>query len=121
MTYLTERLWPRVEWIVLFLAGPVIWYSHFWVVYLLAEAGCFVARQSAVSQPVWLIVVILVATFAAVALIAWTTWLAWRKWRRMANEPRNRSAPYYMGFLLGPLFALATLFVGLPAAYLPPC
>lgn len=121
MTSVTERLWPRLEWVALFLAAPVIWYAHFWGVYLLAEAGCFVARRTAETQPVWLIAAILLSTVAAVALILWTTWLAWRKWRRMDGTPQPYASLYYMGFILGPLFAVATLFIGLPAAYLPPC
>lgn len=120
MTSFTERLWPRLEWVALFLAGPVIWYLHFWGVYLLAEAGCFAAR-TAESQPAWLVVVILVTTVAAAGAIVWTTWLAWRRWRDRDETSRDRPALYFIGFLLGPLFAVATLFVGLPAAVLPPC
>lgn len=120
MTFFTERLWPRLEWTALFLAAPVIWYLHFWGIYLLAEAGCFAARTAG-SQPLWLIAVILITTVAAVGAIAWTTWLAWRRWRERDETARSRSALYYIGFILGPLFALATLFVGLPAAFLPPC
>lgn len=110
-------MWSRLEWAALFLAGPVIWYAHFWLVYLVAEAGCFAAGG---SQPPWLVAAILAATLAALAFIAWTTWLAWRRWRSR-EEARDRSALYFIGFLLGPMFAAATLFVGLPVAYLPPC
>lgn len=121
MTAPPQRRRDELQWAVLFLAGPVIWYVHFWAVYLLAEAGCFAAGLGSGSQPLWLVVTILIATLVAVALIAWTTWAAWRKWRCHEDPRPGRSALYFMGFVLGPLSIVATLFVGLPIAYLPPC
>lgn len=121
MTTPATRRWPRLEWAALFLAGPAIWYGHFWLVYLLAEGGCFMARQTATGHPLWLVATILATTVAAVALIGWTTHRAWRRWRSSDDSTPGGSALYHIGFLLGPLFAVATIFVGVPAAYLPPC
>ena len=38
---MTRALRPStLPWWLLFLAAPLIWYAHFWAVYLVAEAAC---------------------------------------------------------------------------------
>ncbi|MGH2394222.1 MAG: hypothetical protein ACRDGH_12150 [Candidatus Limnocylindria bacterium] len=121
MTADTRPLRRRAEWAVLLLAGPVIWYLHFWGIYLLAEAGCVLGRsESSSPEAMWLTVAILAATTAAVGLIAWFSLRAWRRWR--APDGNSFHSPLaFIGFVLGLLFLLATLMVGLPAAVMHPC
>lgn len=118
MTSRVPSLRSGIEWLTLFLATPTIWYLHFWVVYLLAEVGCDVATHTS-EQPAWLVVSTLLLTAVAVALIAWSTIAAWRRWRR--GENHGRFDLYFIGVILGPLFAFSTLVVGVPVAFLPPC
>ena len=100
------------RWIVLFLAGPVIWYLHFWAVYLAAEAAC-AAGGTGIELGGWplLSVFVIVATVLAVAAI-WFLALRARRWGGQFAR---------VGALLGVLFAVATLFVGAPTLFLPPC
>lgn len=102
-----EPLVPRWTW--LFLAGPVIWYLYFWVVYLAAEAGC-TANSGAVVT--WLTIALTGATLVAIAYYTWK-----------ARQPVGRDGGSLVkaGFLLGIFFVIATLFVGVPAMFLQPC
>lgn len=118
MTTRVPSLRSGIEWLSIFLAAPTIWYLHFWVVYLLAEAGCHTYSTTG-EQPTWLVVSTLALTALGVAAIAATTLWAWRRWRRRQNH--GKLDLYFIGVVMGPLFALATLAVGLPVAYLPPC
>lgn len=105
-------------WVVLFLAGPVIWYLHFWVVYLAAEAVCSGAGSAQeVAGAGWLSAFVIVTTAGAVALIAGLAVAA----RRVDSRSGHRSELARSGAALGFVFAVATLFVGLPAIVLPPC
>lgn len=106
---------PR-PWLVLFLAGPVIWYGYFWAVYLLAEAVCSPANVDA-SRTSLLVLAVVVLTIVAVGLISW---LALRA-RRFDAESGHRGELARTGTMLGFVFVLATLFVGLPAVLLSPC
>ena len=117
----------------LFLAGPVIWASHFMVVYLVAEAVCAAGTDVRVLGLHVLSTVTLVATGVALVVTAVTTVAAYRRWRRSGIGWDADAAPdaggvaeqegrlALAGFLLGILFALAVLFVGLPALALEPC
>ncbi|MEX2423751.1 MAG: hypothetical protein WD990_07215, partial [Acidimicrobiia bacterium] len=66
-----RRVLPS-KWVVLFLAGPVIWYLHFWIVYLAAEAACAAGGpgREVVGVPL-LSAFVVVATALAVAMICW--------------------------------------------------
>lgn len=100
------------RWVVLFLAGPVIWYLHFWVVYLAAEAACAAGGTGLELGGMPLLsVFVVVATVLAVASI-W--WFARRAGRRGGEFTQ-------VGALLGVLFVFATVFVGLNALFLSPC
>lgn len=108
----------RLPWLVLFLAGPVIWYLHFWAVYLVSEAVC------TLGAPGWtflglpaLSVMVVVATIVAVALIAYPSMRAWR----VDRHAGHRQELAWVGGSLGMLFALGVVFVGLPALAFPPC
>jgi heme/copper-type cytochrome/quinol oxidase subunit 2 len=117
----------------LFLAGPSIWMAHFMVVYLLVEALCAANPEADLRSVPIVSLVTLLATVVAVAGAAVTTVLAYRRWRRAGTaltedggQRREGSAEHdtelaLAGFLLGTLFIVAMLFVGLPAAALRPC
>lgn len=118
----------------LFLAGPSIWMIHFFAVYLLAEALCAVSVSAEVLSLPVLSALTLLATALAVVAAAVTTVLAYRRWRRSRSpshvaddeQPPESEAGQdadiaLAGFLLGILFIVAILFVGLPAAVLHPC
>jgi amino acid transporter len=120
----------------LFLAGPVIWIFHFMVVYLIAEAVC---QAGGTGREVWglplVSFVTVVATAVAVAAILAVTVLAYRRWRaqerraredpaegaREHRDPRRDRTLMLSGVLLGLLFALSVIYVGLPALWLRPC
>lgn len=128
----------RMTWAI-FLAGPIIWLTHFMAVYLVAEAGC-----TGDGPGLWLfdppvpVVTTLVATVIAVALcVAATVW-AFRHWRDAAREleeapddaeaisgeyddDRRRGSLALAGFLLGAFSVVAVLFTGTPALVLGPC
>lgn len=101
-----ESLVPRWSW--LFLAGPVIWYLYFWVVYLAAEAGC-TANSGAVVT--WTTIGLTGATMVAIGY-----------YTLRARRPDDDGSPLLKaGVLLGVFFVIATLFVGVPALVLQPC
>ncbi|MDQ3963341.1 MAG: hypothetical protein M3277_05430 [Actinomycetota bacterium] len=118
----------RMIW-VLFLAGPVIWFVHFMAVYVLAEAVCAAGdggpRLLGLSL---LALVTLVATVLAVGAALVFAVRAYRVWRGrtdgssdwLAGDERNGGLAL-AGWLLGSVFVVAILFVGLPAAFLDPC
>lgn len=123
--------WPTV------LVGPVIWISHFMLVYLVAEAFCEVGASGPrmLGLPV-VSVVTVAATLIAVAVIGVA---AVRAWLRLGpegpdgDEPpveqrsgmgrlRGRDHPLvFTGLLLDVLSIMAVLFVGVPAIVLQPC
>ncbi|MBW3549056.1 MAG: hypothetical protein KY452_13115 [Actinobacteria bacterium] len=117
----------------LFLAGPSIWMAHFFLVYLVAEAMCAVGVDAEVLSLPLLSAATLLATALAVVAAAVTTLLAYRRWRTAsasrASDGDRSSEPQgehdaqiaLAGFLLGILFIVAILFVGMPAAALDPC
>ena len=118
----------------LFLAGPSIWMAHFFAVYLVAEVLCAVGVGAEVLSLPLLSAVTLLATALAVVAAAVTTVLAYRRWRHTASasqvadgdqssETREEHDAQIAlaGFLLGILFIVAILFVGMPAAALGPC
>lgn len=108
-----RRLPPVVE----LLAGPVIWFAHFMLVYLFAEAGCTGAFQpvgpSAVA--VFTIVVTVVAAAATAALTV--------KVVRDLDDDIGATSRFmrWTGAMLGGLFVLAILLVGAPALVFPAC
>lgn len=128
----------RRTWAV-FIAGPVVWITHFMTVYLVAEAGCTGGGEGLrfLGPPVP-VVATLAATVVAVGLcVAATVW-AYRRWR--ASEERLEAAPdaatelsgefdddrrrgslAFAGFLLSALSVVAVLFTGAPALVLGPC
>jgi len=100
-------------WPVLFLAGPVVWYLYFWVVYLAAEAGCaFGFRGVSVFT-------VVLTIFSAITVGAFALLARRRSSRRQDGD--YRQVLVQAGFLLGVMFLIGTVFVGVPALVLQPC
>ena len=121
---------------VVFLAGPVIWTTHFLLVYFVTEAGCSASPGLDAFDPPVPEVVTLVATAVAAVASLWCARWAYRRWR--AGSPAaggdgpggpavdGESADSgrlltFVGFLLSLLSFVIVLFVGLPALVLSSC
>ena len=112
---LTRDRRGRTTWIV-FLSGPIIWFAHFMVVYLVAEAGCTGDGHGLeLFDPPVPRGVTLAATVAAVlACLGVAAW-AHRRWRGIGEDLA------FPGMLLSLLSALTVLAVGLSAVFLVGC
>jgi hypothetical protein len=126
----------RVVWVA-FLAGPVIWFAHFMIVYVAAEAGCSGDGPGLeLFDPPVPTILTLVATVVAAVACLWTTVWTWRRWRgRPRTQPWGATDDLaadleqddrdgllsFAGFLLSVLSFVSILFVGLPALVLPAC
>lgn len=111
-------------WPLIFLAGPVIWYVYFWVVYLLAEAGCSPGfAELAILGPKFVTVMTLTATSLALTLIVYLTAKAYGQMGRPLLSSSDNEANWFhlLAAMLGVWFLVATMFVGLPALYLDVC
>lgn len=101
----------RLPGFVLFLAGPVIWYAHFWLVYLIAEAGCTPGGLSLDSSGVTLVTV-----GVTVLALGATVTLGVLAVRDVGDTmDGNWHLMHWGGAVLGGLFALAIALVGFPA------
>jgi hypothetical protein len=126
----------RIEWLV-FLAGPVIWITHFMVVYLAVEAGCSGSGPGLrVFEPPVADSLALAATAVAAGACLGTAAWAHRRWRTARQRPvadddsgltgqvetwdKGGTLPF-AGMLLSLLSCIAVLFVGLPTLVLPTC
>ena len=128
----------RLGWVLL-LIGPVVWFSHFMLVYLVAEAGCTGDGPGLrLFDPPVPVITTLVATVIAVPIcVAGTVW-AWRWWRRSVEEvpsaadsgetlsgefddDRRRGSLAFAGLLLSGFSVVAVLFTAAPALVLGPC
>lgn len=124
-----DRL-TRIGWVV-FLGGPVIWFLHFMVVYLVAEAGCTGGGPGlrAFNPPVPAAVTLVATAVAAVGCLAFAAW-ARRRWiaarhGTAADDPGVLSGDHeeyerggslaFAGLLLALFSFVSVLFVGLPA------
>ena len=123
----------RVTWVV-FLGGPVIWFVHFMVVYLVAEAGCTGGGPGlrVFDPPVPAAVTLVATALAAAGCLAFAGWgYRWYVASRHleaaddsgdlsgAHADRDRGGTLaFAGFLLSLFSFVAVLFVGLPALVL---
>jgi hypothetical protein len=129
----SRDLRARATWLVL-LAGPVIWFAHFMVVYLVVEAGCTGDGPGLrlFDPPVPSIVTLAATAVAAIACLGFAGW-GYRRWRVRAGAHADREPSgglesddpggslAFTGLLLSLLSFLSVLFVGLPALVLPSC
>ena len=122
--------------LALFVAGPVVWFAHFIVVYVVAEAGCTGGGTGLrLFDPPVPTVVTLVATAVATVACAAIAWWEFQRWQAgrhpmpahhaddvpESDDPESGGALAFAGFLLAVVSLLSVLFVGLPALVLPPC
>lgn len=127
---ITRDIHARDTWLVL-LGGPVVWFGHFMVVYLVAEAGCTGSGPGlGVFDPPVPATVTIVATI--VAVVACLVLAAWGLRRSRHGVPagdaddepaaheRHRSLAF-VGVVLALLSAVAVLFVGVPALVFTGC
>lgn len=117
-----------------FVAGPVVWFAHFMIVYLVAEAGCTGDGPGLelFDPPVPAVVTIVVTVVAALACL-WVVRWEYRRWRSQRRTPdRDQTVPdsaepeagaplSFAGLLLGAVSFISVLFVGLPALVLTGC
>jgi TRAP-type C4-dicarboxylate transport system permease small subunit len=119
-----RRIWA------LFVAGPVIWLTHFGVVYLVAEAGCTGDGPGlrVFDPPVPTIVtgVTTVLAVVASAIVVWRGYVGWRRGasaeERLADVPgehpeddEHAGRLAFIALLLGGLSAIGVLFTAAPA------
>lgn len=111
---MSGRVTPFHRSLLLFLGGPVLWFSHFMLVYLVAEAACAAGGVRLLGLPLVTVVTVAATVLGvpATLLIART---AWRVWRREEDQLA------VVAFLLALLSAAAILFDGVPPLVLPPC
>lgn len=123
--------------LAMFVAAPTLWFAHFVVVYLVAEAGCTGSGPGlSVFDPPVPAVVTIVATIVTGAACAWVTWWHWRQWRhgdRLGSLEEAGGPPTgtdldgevrplaFVGVLIGAISLVSVLFVGAPALWLTGC
>lgn len=97
------------RWWVLLLAGPVIWYLHFWLVYLLAEAICTLDPEA--GTPL-LLGVVAAATMLGIGAIV-----------TIGLRRRSDDSPEFVliNRIQMIVFALGVVMVAAPAIAFPPC
>ena len=105
---------------VLLLAGPVLWFSHFMVVYLVAEAVCAAAENGEPWFPgEGVLTAVIVVTTVVFAVACAAAGLA--AWRRARGDDTDLAVFSWAGALLAAGSLIAVLAVGLPALALGPC
>lgn len=128
----------RIIWVA-FLAGPVLWFTHFMVVYLVAEAGCTGGGPGLelLDSPVPKAVTAAATVAGAAATVLAAAWNH-RRWRAnspgpdrpaglsadLSGEPSDgtgRGPLAFAGLLLAGLATVAILFQGLFGLVLPAC
>lgn len=122
--------------LALFVAGPVIWFAHFGLVYLVAEAGCTGDGPGLnVFDPPAPRAVTLVATVVAglaCLAVAWWEYRGWRTGQRAlpeervddvagSGDPQTGGALAFTGLVIALISFMSVLFVGLPALVLASC
>ena len=128
------------RWIwAMFLAGPVVWFTHFILVYLVTEAGCTAGGPGLRNfDPPVPVLLTLISTVIAAGLAAAAAVWAFGHWRGAKRElemapddvedlagehddDRRRGTLAFAGFVLSIFSVVAILFTGAPALLLGPC
>lgn len=122
----------RRTWALL-VGGPVVWFTHFMLVYLVSEAGCTGEGPGLrLFDPPVPTILTLATTGIAVVACAAIAAVTWRRWRESEqdlqgapdaaddvegkhDEDRRLGSLAFAGFLLATLSVLAVLFTGAPA------
>jgi hypothetical protein len=113
---------------LLLVTGPVIFITHFMVVYLVGEAGCTGDGPGldAFDPPVPRAFALIATALAVLGCALATRW-SWGRWRALgggygtvdvpAGGPGGTSVVPLAGVLLSAFSGAAVLFVGVPAAF----
>jgi hypothetical protein len=101
------------------LAGPVIWITHFMVVYLLVEMAC--GFDLLVSEPLGIPTVSVIVTAVTLVAMVGAGWFVVRSATMRVSGGVVEEFVGFGGILLGALFTVAIAFVGLPALVISPC
>jgi hypothetical protein len=108
-------------WVML-LAGPVIWYGYFWLVYLMAEGVCRLGGPDFTVMGLtglsWLTIAMTVGASALTIISGHRSYSSWRDKRVAATGSTGLS---FAGFVLSGIFLFSVLATGLPALVLEPC
>ncbi len=117
----------RAAWVslIVFLAGPVIWFAHFILVYAVAEAGCTGGGHGlrAFDPPVPATFTLVATAVAAIASLGTAAW-GYRRWRRDADgagDDDGHGPLAFGGLLLSLLSFLTVLGVGVNALFFGGC
>ena len=108
-------------WVML-LAGPVIWYAYFWIVYLLAEGVCRLGGLDfTVMGLTGLSLLTIAMTVGASALAIISGRRSYSSWRDEHVAATGRAGLSFAAFVLSGIFLFSVLATGLPALVLEPC
>lgn len=105
---------------VLLLSGPVLWFSHFMTVYLVAEAVCAAAENGESWFPgegVLSVTIVVITVLFAIACAAG----GWAAWRHAGGDESDLAVFSWAGVLLSAGSLVAILSAGLPVLVLDPC
>jgi hypothetical protein len=123
-----SRAISRLSLFYSLMAGPVLWFVHFLLVWGVAEFGCRINfRNVEFVSPAAIQLFVVVVTVAVVLAVAVGGLMAWRGWRyieahsnEMVGEDRLRFL-LMLALLLSGLFLFTTLFTAAPSFFLSVC
>jgi hypothetical protein len=109
------------------LAGPVLWFVHFVLVYAVAEFGCRANFNNLlVVTPGTIQILILVISAIILVLVGAAALFAYRAWQAARHNGISTESSHYdflamMGVLLSALFLFIIVFTTLPTFFLSVC
>lgn len=121
---------PKVDvYALLFVSGPVLWFAHFALIYVLVDFGCQAGiGQSRIAGQDALKVLIVFATVVAALLTAISAFVSLRHWRRTGPEEADRGRAenrrHFTGlisFLSNLLFTVVIIVTAVPVFFLSSC
>lgn len=113
--------------------APVMWFIHFYTVWLVVEVGCELGlgenRWLGVNAVHLLVLVISLLALAVTGAAGFTSYRNFRQLRALSTDERDSYAravgrAYFMalaGMGFAAMFLLVILYVTLPVFVLPPC
>jgi hypothetical protein len=109
-------------------AGPVIWFFHFLLVWGMAEMGCRINFLNVeLISPENIIFFVTLATSIALLAVAWGGFAAYRSWRQLdahTNEVIGEERLRFLitlALLLSGLFFVSIIFTATPTYFLDVC
>lgn len=106
-------------------ASAIIWMVYFFVVYLIAEARCSISllEFELLGAPAASVATVVLTMLAIGAILGFGAG-SWRRWDRpdeQSDVVEQGRVLGLLGLISGAIFVVATLAVGLPVLFLPPC